>query len=101
MAEILFACFGFGLSGLGVLQTQTLGRINQVDPLIGALATKGYFTGTPLRDLLFGSSKGSGDRSRGSRAGAVVTVFEASAPKDPFCWCCFGLGILSVYGNYR
>ena len=28
----------------------------KVDPLIWDLATKGYFIGTPLRDLLFGSS---------------------------------------------
>ena len=29
-------------------------------PEFGTLATKGYFIGTPLRDLLFGSSRGSG-----------------------------------------
>ena len=29
-------------------------------PEFGTLATKGHFIGTPLRDLLFGSSRGSG-----------------------------------------
>ena len=40
------------------------GGSEKVDPLIGTLTTKGYFMGTPLRDLLFGFSRGSALQSR-------------------------------------